>query len=248
MESDSTVIALVTGGGRGIGQEIAAGLGRAGMTVLVAARNPDRAGDVADRMRSDGIDAYVVRLDVTDPGSARAAAAWVEQRFGRLDVLVNNAGVSGSRDHQTPGLVDLDAIRAVFATNVFGIVAVTEAMLPLLRRSSSGRIVNMSSGLGSLSRMSDPQDYFAGLPAALGYAPSKSALNQLTVQYAKHLRAEGILVNAADPGPCATDFTVGFPGVTRTAADGAQIAIRLATLDDDGPTGGYFADSGPVPW
>ncbi|MFI1919073.1 SDR family oxidoreductase [Nocardia sp. NPDC020380] len=96
--------------------------------------------------------------------------------------------------------------------------------------------------------MTDPHDYFAGLPAYLGYPPSKSALNHVTVQYAKHLAPDGILVNAADPGACATDFTAGIPGVTRSAADGARVAVRLATLDDDGPTGGYFNDAGRVPW
>jgi NAD(P)-dependent dehydrogenase (short-subunit alcohol dehydrogenase family) len=96
--------------------------------------------------------------------------------------------------------------------------------------------------------MSDPAHYFARMPAALAYAPSKSALNQITVQYAKALRPDGILVNAADPGPCATDFTAGLPGITRTAADGAAVAVRLATLPADGPTGAHLSDAGPVPW
>lgn len=133
----------------------------------------------------------------------------------------------------------------MFATNVFGVIAVTEAMLPLLRRSPCPRIVNLSSSVGSLTRMSDHQNHFTRLPGSLAYAPSKTALNQVTVQYAKQLRPAGILVNAADPGACATDFTAAIPGLTRTAEDGAAIAVRLATLEDDGPTGGYFADTGP---
>ena len=144
--------------------------------------------------------------------------------------------------------VVVDLVRTVFATNLFGVIAVTEALLPLLRRSSAGRIVNLSSSVGSLARMSDREHYFSGLPGLLAYSPSKAALNQVTVQYAKQLRPDGILVNAADPGACATDFSAGIPWATRTAAEGAAVAIHLATLPADGPTGGYLADSGPVPW
>jgi NAD(P)-dependent dehydrogenase (short-subunit alcohol dehydrogenase family) len=226
-------IALVTGATRGIGRAVAEGLDRLGMTVLIGARDPGHAA--------------AVHLDVTDPATIAEAAARIDERYGRLDVLVNNAGIAGD-DRQSPGDVDLDTVRRVFETNVFGVIAVTEAMLPLLRRSAAARIVNLSSSVGSLARMSDPAR-FTHIPAVLGYAPSKAALNQVTVQYAKGLAAAGILVNAADPGACATDFTAGrFPGLTRTAADGAAIAIRLATLPDDGPTGAYLADSGPVPW
>jgi NAD(P)-dependent dehydrogenase (short-subunit alcohol dehydrogenase family) len=131
---------------------------------------------------------------------------------------------------------------------VFGVIAVTEALLPLLRRSAAARIVNMSSSVGSLTRMSEPEHYFARLPGSLAYSPSKCALNQITAQYAKQLRPGGILVNAADPGACATDFSAGIPWATRTAADGASIAVQLATLPDDGPTGTDLADAGPVPW
>ncbi|MEU6586003.1 SDR family NAD(P)-dependent oxidoreductase [Nocardia sp. NPDC046763] len=239
---------MITGANRGIGYEIAAGLGHLGAAVLVGARDSEQGERAAARLRGDGIHAHAIRLDVTTADDPTAAAKWIATRHGRLDVLVNNAGIAGPRHNQQPGSVELDTLRAVFATNVFGVVAVTEAMLPLLRRSRRGRIVNVSSGLGSISRMSDPEDYFTGLPANVAYSPSKSALNHITVQYAKHLDGEGIKVNAADPGPCATDFTKDLPGVTRTAADGARIAIRLATLDDDGPTGGYFNDAGRVSW
>lgn len=248
MASEHASIALITGANRGIGYEIAAGLGRLGTTVLVGARDLDQGEHAATRLRGDGIDAHAIRLDVTTADDPTAVADWIGARYGRLDVLVNNAGIAGPRRSQQPGSVELDTLRAVFATNVFGVVAVTEAMLPLLRHSRRARIVNVSSGLGSLSRMSDPQDYFTGLPANLAYSPSKSALNHLTVQYAKHLGGEAIKVNAADPGPCATDFTKDVPGVTRTAADGARIVIRLATLDENGPTGGYFNETGRVSW
>jgi NAD(P)-dependent dehydrogenase (short-subunit alcohol dehydrogenase family) len=241
-------IALVTGANKGIGREIAAQLSALGTTVLLAARDAGRRAQAVAQLRAAGGDVHPLALDVTDPASVAAAAAEVERRFGRLDVLVNNAGISGAHATQQPGAADLDVIRAVFATNVLGVIAVTEALLPLLRLSAAARIVNLSSSTGSLARMSDPAHYFARMPAALAYSPSKSALNQVTVQYAKALRPAAILVNAADPGPCATDFTAGIPGVTRTAADGAAIAVRLATLPDDGPTGTYIAESGPVPW
>jgi NAD(P)-dependent dehydrogenase (short-subunit alcohol dehydrogenase family) len=243
-----TRIALVTGANKGIGREIAAQLAALGATVLVAARDPGRLKEAVAGLRAAGGDVHPVALDVTDPASVTAAAAEVERGFGRLDVLVNNAGISGGRAAQVPGSVDLDVVASVFATNVLGVIAVTEAMLPLLRRSAAARIVNLSSSVGSLARMSDPGHYFARMPGAVAYAPSKAALNQITVQYAKALRPAGILVNAADPGACATDFTAGFPGITRTAADGAAIAVRLATLPADGPTGAYLADTGPVPW
>ncbi|MCL9759830.1 SDR family NAD(P)-dependent oxidoreductase [Frankia sp. AiPa1] len=146
-----------------------------------------------------------------------------------MDVLVNNAGISGDLAAQAPGAVDLAVIRSVFETNVFGVVMVTEALLPLLRRSAAGRIVNVSSGVGSLGNMTDPGHYMSKLPAAAAYPTTKTALNSLTVQYAKALAADGILVNAVAPGACATDFTrrLSLPA-TRTAAQGAEIAVRLA--------------------
>jgi NAD(P)-dependent dehydrogenase (short-subunit alcohol dehydrogenase family) len=245
---DARRIALVTGANRGIGRAIAEQLATMGMTVLLGARDPRQGEDAAAAIKGAGGDAYAIALDVTDQASVQAAAARVEQGFDRLDVLINNAGISGTIG-QPPSTADLDNVRAVFDTNVFGVIRVTNAMLPLLRRSAAARIVNVTSGLGSLARMSDPGDYLAGLPAAAAYVPAKTALNSLTVQYAKELRAANILVNAADPGPCATDFTKPL-GLTidRTAADGAVIAVRLATLGADGPTGRVFNEAGPVPW
>ncbi|MGK8522575.1 SDR family NAD(P)-dependent oxidoreductase [Nocardia asteroides] len=248
MDTKDVSIALITGANRGIGYEIAAGLGRLGMTVLVGARDLEEGRHAATRLRGGGIDAHAVRLDVTSPGDPALVAAWIDGHYGRLDVLVNNAGIAGAPRGQQPGSADLDAIRRVFDTNVFGAVAVTEAATPLLRCSPRARVVNVTSGLGSMTRMTDPQDYFTELPANIGYSPSKSALNQVTVQYAKHFASEGILVNAADPGPCATDFTRDVPGVTRTAVDGARIVIHLATLSGNKPTGGYFNETGRVPW
>ncbi|MDH2429697.1 SDR family oxidoreductase [Sphaerisporangium sp. TRM90804] len=238
--------ALVTGANKGIGREVAARLAERGMTVLLACRDRRR-GELA--AREIGGDVHALLLDVTDEGTIRAAAAEVGERFGRLDVLVNNAGISGDVSAQTPSGAGLDVLREVFETNVMGPVMVTNAMLPLLRRSAAGRVVNVSSGLGSLSNMSDAAHYMSGLPPMVAYPMSKTALNALTVQYAKELAADGILVNAAAPGACATDFTKDLPFViTRTASEGAAIVVRLATLEAGGPTGGFFDDQGAVPW
>jgi NAD(P)-dependent dehydrogenase (short-subunit alcohol dehydrogenase family) len=242
-------IALVTGANKGIGRAIAERLAGLGMTVLIAARDTQRAGNAAAALRAAGGDAHPIVLDVTGPATIYAAAAQITGRFGRLDVLVNNAGISGDLDRQTPGAADLDVIRAVFETNFFGVIMVTDALLPLLRQSPAPRIVNVSSGVGSLHHMTDPGHYMSKLPAAAAYPTSKTALNSLTVQYAKALAADHILVNAVAPGACATDFTKGLPfPTTRTAAQGAEIAVRLATTGPDGPTGGFFDDDGHVPW
>ncbi|MBO8191129.1 SDR family NAD(P)-dependent oxidoreductase [Streptomyces oryzae] len=241
-------LALVTGGARGIGLEVVNGLADLGMHVLLGARNPDSTDETLRSLRARGAEVVPVRLDVDDAASIATAAEWVDHEYGRLDVLVNNAGIAGDQSAQVAGHVDLDVVRAVFTTNVFGVIAVTEAMIPLLRRSARGRIVNVSSSVGSLTRMSDPGHYFADMPGLLAYPTSKTALNQVTLQYAKALRGDGILVNAADPGPCRTDFTRGIPGVERTAADGARVICELATLGDSAESGSYRRDTGPVPW
>jgi NAD(P)-dependent dehydrogenase (short-subunit alcohol dehydrogenase family) len=241
-------VALVTGANRGIGYAVVAGLARTGMTVFLCARDPDVAQNCATSLQTEGLDVRGLQLDVTDLGSVKRAAAHVQESIGRLDVLVNNAGIPGDTNLQTAGAAELDAVRAVFETNVFGVIAVTEAMLPLLRRSTRARIINLSSSVGSLTLMSDPDHYFASLPGWLGYPPSKAALNQITVQYAKQLRPEGVLVNAADPGPTATSLgRSGRSDVTRTPADGARIVIELAATAS-GETGAYRRESGPVPW
>ncbi|RSN71994.1 SDR family oxidoreductase [Actinomadura sp. WAC 06369] len=237
---NDTRTALVTGANKGIGFAIARGLGAVGFTVAVGARDGARRAEAVERLRADGVDAFGVELDVTSDGSAAAAAAAVERTAGRLDVLVNNAGIAGRTDGgaQDPTTLDLDVVRTVLDTNVFGVVRVTNAMLPLLARSDSPRIVNMSSNMGSLTLRTGP--------VMAAYAPSKSMLNSITAQYARRFAGTRIIVNAACPGYVATDFT-GFDA-PRTPEQGAAIAIRLATLPDDGPRGGFFDDDGPVPW
>lgn len=236
-------IALVTGANKGIGYEIAAGLGALGWSVGVGARGEESREAAVAKLRAASVEAFGVPLDVTDDASVAAAAGLLEERAGRLDVLVNNAGVTGGMP-QTPTTVDLAVVRTAVETNVIGVIRVTNAMLPLLRRSASPRIVNMSSSVGSLTRQTAPGAETGRISAA--YAPSKTFLNAVTIQYARELRDTSILINAACPGFCATDLN-GFRGV-RTPEQGAAIAIRLATLPDDGPTGGFFEDAGVVPW
>ena len=238
-------IALVTGANKGIGLEIARQLAaQHGMTVLIGARDEARGRDAADRLRAEGLDARSIMLDVTDQQTIAAAARRIETEFGRLDVLVNNAAVALDR-RALPSQLELEVLRRTYETNVFGVFATIKAMLPLLRRSPAGRIVNMSSGLASLTQNSDPDYEHAGFKL-LAYNSSKTAVNAMTVLFAAELKDTGIKVNAADPGYVATDMNR-HQG-TRTAAQGAVAPVRLATLPSDGPTGGYFDESGPLPW
>jgi len=235
--------ALVTGANKGIGYEIATGLGALGWKVGVGARDDDRREAAVAKLRLAGVDAFGVPLDVTDDASVAGAARLIEEHAGRLDVLVNNAAITGGMP-QAPTEVDPAMVLSVVDTNVIGVIRVTNAMLPLLRRSPAPRVVNMSSSVGSLALQTKPGAETGPISAA--YSPSKSFLTAMTVQYAKELQDTSILVNAACPGFVATDLN-GHRG-TRAPEEGAAIAIRLATLPDDGPTGGMFNDAGVVPW
>ncbi|MGL6237142.1 MAG: SDR family NAD(P)-dependent oxidoreductase [Segniliparus sp.] len=236
-------IALVTGANKGIGYEIAAGLGSLGWRVGVGARDQQRRENAVAKLRAAGVDAFGVPLDVDDDASVAAAAELVADHAGGLDVLVNNAAITGGVP-QTPTTLDPATVRAVVETNVIGVVRVTNAMLPMLRSSAAPRIVNMSSSVGSLALHTTPGVDMGPVPTA--YLASKTFLNAVTVQYAKELGGTNILINSGCPGFTATDLN-GFQG-TRTPRQGAAIAIRLATLPDDGPTGGFFDDDGTVPW
>jgi NAD(P)-dependent dehydrogenase (short-subunit alcohol dehydrogenase family) len=246
-------VAMVTGANKGIGRAVAEGLAGRGMTVLVGARDRRRGQETAAALREAGGDAHAILLDVTDTATVQEAAKLIEERYGILDVLVNNAGITGSgraapQDavDQIPSSVDLEMVRAVFATNVFGVIAVTNAMLPLLRRSPAARVVNVSSHAGSLALTSDPDGPFAALLPSAAYTPSKAALNALTVRYANELRKNGVLVNAAAPGFVDTDSNDHTGHLT--PAQGAAVVVRLATLGADGPTAGFFGGDGPLPW
>ena len=243
METAETV-ALVTGANRGIGLEIARGLGkRPGVTVYVAARDAAAAEATAAMLQEEGIAARGVHLDVTNIGTIGRAMRVIDVDFGRLDALVNNAGIA--LDYAPPSLLSIEAVRQTYETNVFGVIMTTQVMLPLLRKSKAPRIVNVSSGLGSLTLHTSPNNPFAHFNS-VAYSTSKTALNAVTVAFANELAGDGFKINAADPGYTATNLN-NFSG-PRTPEQGAAIAIKLATLPDDGPNAGYFNDAGPVPW
>lgn len=195
------------------------------------------------KLSAAGADTFGVPLDVTDDESVSAAVQLIEERAGRLDVLVNNAGAAGGWPEEPTGL-DLETVRRLVETNVIGVIRITNAMLPLLHRSAHPRIVNQSSHVSSLALQTTPDTDLGGISG--GYAPTKTYLNAVTVQYAKELSGTSILINNACPGYVATDLN-GFHG-TQTIEEGAAIAIRLATLPDGGPTGQMFDDNGVVPW
>jgi NAD(P)-dependent dehydrogenase (short-subunit alcohol dehydrogenase family) len=247
MTTTSQQIALVTGANKGLGRETARRLAAAGMTVLASARDAGRGQAAAAELAAGGADVRFLQLDVTDADSVRRAAAWVEENYGRLDVLVNNAGISV--ENRAPVTeVTAGQLRRTYETNVFGVVTVTVAMLPLLRRARGARIVNVSSMLGSLSMTADPHGPFSAWPGAflLAYNSSKTALNALTVIWAGALRADGIKVNSADPGYVATDLN--HHSGHSTVEQGAEIIVALATLAADGPTGTFQSAAGTRPW
>ena len=237
-------IALVTGANKGIGYEIARGLAKQGTTLFLACRDMTRAEKAAGQLAQEGLVAIPLHLDVTNPETIAAATARVDEAHGKLDVLVNNAGIA--REWQLePSQTPLAVVRQVYETNLFGAIAVIQAVLPLLLRSPAGRIVNVSSSLGSLTLTSDISSELSRFHA-LGYCTSKSALNAVTVQFANELRGTPVKVNAVCPGYVATDLN--NHNGPRTPEQGARIAIQMATIPQDGPTGGYFNEDGRVPW
>ena len=247
-------VALVTGANQGIGLQIATELAAKNFTVLVGSRNLARGEQAA---RTIAGDARAVQLDVTDQASVATAAERIRTEFGRLDVLVNNAAISNTRrrpgmsveeysQSTRPSNVSLDEVRAVFETNVFGVLAVTQAMLPLLREAPAGRIVNVSSGAGSLTLNADPAAPHRAIFGPV-YPASKTALNAMTVAMAIELQSTGIKVNAVSPGFTKTHLN-DYAG-TETVAEGAAEAVRVALLGPDGPTGTFsHAKLGMLPW
>jgi NAD(P)-dependent dehydrogenase (short-subunit alcohol dehydrogenase family) len=230
--------ALVTGANKGIGREIARQLGHKGYSVWLGCRDAERGEEAAAALRKEGVDARVLALDVTNDASVKAAAETFAKSSDTLDALVNNAGVS-TGGYAPPTAASVDDMHALYEVNVFGPVRVTQAFVPFLRKTGQGRIVMMSSSLGSISEALDMTSGVYGVNL-LGYNSSKSALNMITVSFAKELAAYGIKVNAANPGYVATDLNnnQGY----RSTEQGAAVAVHLATIGPMGPSAGFFSD------
>lgn len=234
-------IALVTGANKGLGKQTVRRLAAQGWTVWLGARDPERRAATARELAAGGADVRYVALDVTSDESVQAAVKVLDAEHGRLDALVNNAGITGGR--VAPAETGPDDFRACYETNVFGPVRVTRAFLPLLHRSTRPRVVMVSSGMGSLAVTTDPKRLESGI-VSLVYPSSKAALNMITSQYAKAL--PDIKINAVDPGYTATDLNAHRGH--KTVEQGAEVIVRLATISANGPTGGYFDEDGPLPW
>ena len=246
-------IAFITGGNRGIGLETARGLGQQGITVLIGSRDSAKGQAAAEKLRKEGIaSAESVKFDVSIPGDHAVVAEFLQKRFGRLDILVNNAGVmleeaefGAPGGFNTTASVTDDELRKTFETNFFAVVSLTQKLLPLLRKSSAGRIVNLSSILGSLTLHADPKSpIYSG--KAFAYDASKTALNAFTVHLAAALKDTSIKVNSAHPGWVKTDM--GGPGAQLEISEGGKTSVQLATLPAEGPTGGFFHLGQPLPW
>lgn len=229
-------VALVTGANRGIGLEICRQLGAAGYTVVLTARDPERGGRALRGLQAEGVDARFHPLDVTDPAAARETAAFVDRELGRLDALINNAAIAIDSEESLE-TVDASVMRQTLETNLTGVLNCCQAFLPLMKRQGYGRIVNVSSGRGSFSKLA------AGGPC---YRISKTALNALTVILADELKETNILVNVMTPGWVRT--RLGGLKAPRSTSEGAESAVWLATLPDDGPRGKFFRDREEFPW
>lgn len=241
-------IALITGGNKGLGLETARQLGAKGITVIIGARDKAKGDAAAAELKKGGADAHAVVLDVTDGDTLGPAVKFVEAKWGRLDILVNNAGISRAGAPQpdgAPSTVSQGVMREVFDTNFFGLIACTQAFLPLVRKSAAGRIVNLSSILGSMAEHQDPKSPIYGY-LVTAYNTSKAAVNMYTVQLAHELRDTSIKVNAVHPGWVKTDM--GGSEAPMELVDGAKTSVALATIGADGPNGGYFHMGQTLRW
>ncbi len=244
MKKETNKIALITGANKGIGFEIAQQLAAKGMTVLIGARDSTKGIAAQDKIREKGGDAYCINVDVTQPVTIQSAVGHITEKFKRLDILVNNAGIL--IDPQTHVLeLDQTTLKNTLVTNTFGPLLMSQACIPLMKRNNYGRIVNMSSTLGSLTEMADPDSDYAGVLSP-AYRLSKTALNGLTTLLAKELRGTNILVNSVCPGWVRTEM--GGDQAPISPAQGAETPVWLATLPDDGPTGGFFREKQPIAW
>lgn len=239
-------VALITGANKGLGLETARQLGKQGITVLVGARDLAKGEAAVASLKKDGIDARAVKLDVDNPADYAAVAKLIEKEFGKLDILVNNAGIFlDSRGPNETSKTSQEILRKTFDTNFFAVVALTQALLPLLKKSEAGRIVNLSSILGSLTLHATKGSYVYEAKT-FAYNASKAALNSFTIHLAHELAGTKIKVNSAHPGWVKTDM--GGEGAQMEIVDGVKTSVELATLPDDGPTGGYFHMGKPIAW
>ncbi|WP_395398169.1 SDR family oxidoreductase [Novosphingobium sp. BL-8A] len=236
--------ALVTGANKGLGLAIAKGLASAGLSVWMGARDRSRGEKAVEDLRGEGLDVRLVEIDVADDASVRRAAETVGREIDALHVLVNNAGIV--LDLQAPASeLGMYEVKATYEVNVFGPIRVTQGFAPLLKAADDARIVNLSSGLGSLTLITDPTSLFSTVNL-LAYSSSKVALNAVTVSFAKEFEPFGIKVNAVEPGNVRTDLN-GNSG-SLTPEEGAETAIKMALIDNSGPTGGFFGSLGRQPW
>lgn len=236
--------ALVTGANKGIGLAIARGLAQAGMSVWMGARDRVRGEQAVRCLQAEGLDVRLLEIDVADDASVQRAAMIVGDHTGALDVLVNNAGIIVA-PAMPPSEVRMEDAKATFEVNLFGPIRVTQAFTPLLKASQQARVVMMGSGVGSLTLITDPTSIYSSVNL-LAYTASKVALNAATVSFAKELEPFGVKVNAVEPGNVQTDLN-GNTGVL-TTEEGAATAIRMALIDQDGPTAGFFGSHGRQPW
>jgi len=244
--SEAKKVALITGANRGLGLDTARKLGQQGITVLVAARDLAKSEATAAALKKEGIDAKAIKLDVNNPADYAAAAKSIEKDFGVLDILVNNAGIFlDNRGPNETSTTSEDVLRKTFDTNFFAVVSLTQALLPLLRKSNAGRIVNLSSILGSLTLHATKGSYVYDAKT-FAYNASKAALNAFTIHLAHELANTKIKVNSAHPGWVKTEM--GGEGAMLEIEDGVKTSVQLATLPEDGPTGGYFHMGESLPW
>ena len=244
--SQEKQVALITGANRGLGLETAKQLGATGVTILVGARQQSAAEETAATLRASGIDAYGLKLDVVSEEDRKAAAKYIAEKFGKLDILINNAGVAANTGFEPVNSQTSDSeLERVFETNVFAVVALTRELLPLIKKSPAGRIVNLSSILGSNTLHADPNSPIAGFKS-FAYDASKAALNTYTIHLAWELKDTPIKVNSAHPGWVKTEM--GSDKAPMEIPEGAQTSVALATLPADGPTGRFIHLGNELPW
>lgn len=240
-------IAFITGGNKGLGFETARQLGKQGIKVVIGSRDLEKGKEAAAKLKAEGVNAEAIRFDVTRAADYQEVYKYFEKNYGRLDILINNAGITKENflgGNQT-STTSAEVLHETFDTNFFGVIQLTQTLLPLIRKSPAGRVVNLSSILGSLTLHADPQSPIYNAKA-FAYDASKAALNSFTVHLAHELRDTKIKVNSAHPGWVKTDM--GTDAAPMEIVDGAKTSVRLATLPDDGPTGAYIHLDQTLPW